>query len=88
MQIERLRRTSNLCAINKPRITSIEALSPSALDSLYRHQPRGAVFGSGTSSDTASSWDSESNRDEAPDSSEGKRICGASTKTTPDKNCS
>ena len=68
MQIERMRRTSNLCAISKPRITSIEALSPSALALLYRHQPRGAVLGSRASSDTASSWDSESDRDEVPDS--------------------
>ena len=77
MQVEIMRRTSNLCAINKPRITSIEALSPSALASLYRHHPRGAMLGSGTSSNTAS----ESGWDEVPDSSEGKSICGASTKT-------
>ena len=76
-------RTSKFCAINKPRITRIEALSPSALvrASLDRHQPRGAVFGSGASSDTVSSWISESDGDEAPDSPEGKSICGALTKT-------
>jgi hypothetical protein len=83
MQVEGMRRTSNLCVINKPRITSIEVLSPSALVrvSLNRHQPRRAVLGSGAPSDTASSWGSDSNRDEAPDGSEGKSMCGALTKT-------
>ena len=77
MQIARMTRTSNFCVMSKPRITSIEVLSPSALASLYRHQPRGVKLGSGASSDTCS----ESDRDDEPDNSEGKSLCGASTKT-------
>ena len=75
-----IRRTSNLCVINTSRTANIEVWSPVRV-SLYRHQPRGAVLGSTTSPATASSGGSKSSRDGAPDTSEGKSICGALTKT-------